>query len=208
VTVKSLDWRSLHSMGEIPEFEKLEEWAKASHEGGGTSALEVGSYHGKSTVIMAQFFNPVYAIDLWGNVEQGLRGYQDIGQHHFEPFIKNIISLNLIDHVFPIVSSSSILELLPPLNIDFVYIDASHMYEDVKKDLLFVRRHLSNIGCIACDDYKRPGWGYPPYNPGNPHHGPNDPWKGVAKAIDEFLATNDFKIIEHHLGKVLIGKVQ
>jgi predicted O-methyltransferase YrrM len=205
--IKELDWQSLHSMGEMVEFIKLEEWASECKDRGGTRALEIGSFHGKSTAILAQFFNPVYSIDLWSNVDDGMNSYQDIGQQHFVPFIKNVIKLELIDYVIPIVGTSSVLETIPFLDIDFIYIDASHHYEDVKKDIRCAVRHLSKTGVLAGDDYKRPGWGYPPYDPNHPHHGPHDPWSGVARAFDEFLIEHpEFYIKEHFLGKILIAK--
>lgn len=207
VSLKILEWESLYSMGEMPEFYKLQDWCKDSYVKGGRRALEIGSFHGKSTAILAQFFDYVYAIDLWGNVDQGLRNYDSIGQHHFTEFIKNMIKLELIDKVIPIVSSSSVLRTMPKLDLDFVYIDGSHFYEDVKKDIKNVVSHLSETGLLAFDDYKRPGWGYPPFDPNHPHHGPHDPWSGVARAVDEFLENNkEFKIKEHHLGKVIIGR--
>ena len=204
--LKELEWQSLHSMGEMPEFEKLEEWASSCRDSGGLRALEIGSFHGKSTALIAQYFNPVYAIDLWSNVDDGMKSYKDIGQQHFISFIKNMVELELIDHVIPLVGTSSLLETMPFLNIDFIYIDASHYYEDVKKDIRCAVRHLSKSGVLVGDDYKRPGWGYPPYDPNHPHHGPHDPWSGVAKAFDEFLAENSdgFQLKDHYLGKVLI----
>jgi predicted O-methyltransferase YrrM len=191
-------------MGEIPEFNKLDSWAKICYDNGGTRALEIGSFHGKSTALLAQYFEPVYAVDLWGNVDDGVKSYSDIGQHHFISFIKNMIQLKLIDRVIPVVGTSTVLNLFPCLDVDFIYIDGSHKYEDVKQDLILSSRHLSDIGVMAMDDYKRPGWGYPPYDPNHPHHGPNDPWSGVARAVDEFLVEYNFEIKEHNLGKVLI----
>lgn len=47
--MKLLEWESLHSMGEMPEFKKLEEWCNACYSNGGRRALEIGSFHGKST---------------------------------------------------------------------------------------------------------------------------------------------------------------
>jgi predicted O-methyltransferase YrrM len=206
--IKDLDWKLLHSMGEIPEFEKLERWANECRDKGGARALEIGSFHGKSTALIAQFFNPTYAVDLWSNVDDGMNSYVDIGQQHFVPFIQNMIKLKLIDHVIPIVGTSSVLDSMPYLDLDFIYIDASHYYKDVKKDIECAVRHLSKVGVIVGDDYKRPGWGYPPYDPNHPHHGPNDPWSGVARAFDEFLDQNPtgFQMKEHYLGKILISR--
>lgn len=200
-----LNWQDLHSMGEMVEFVKLEEWCKECYLRGGRRALEIGSFHGKSTAILAQFFDVVFAVDLWGNVDNGIDNYQDIGQHHFISFIKNMVNLELIDRVIPIVGTSNVLRNIPSLNLDFIYIDASHYYEDVKKDIDNSLPHLVKGGWLAGDDYKRPGYGYPPYDPNHPHHGSNDPWSGVAKSFDELLETKpEFKIQEHYLGKILL----
>lgn len=205
--MKLLEWESLHSMGEMSEFKKLEEWCNECYLNGGRRALEIGSFHGKSTAILAQFFDVVYAIDLWGNVDNGIINYQDIGQHHFISFIQNMINLKLIDHVIPIVGTSRVLTTLPFLELDFIYIDASHYYEDVKLDIQNSLPHLKSGGWLVGDDYKRPGWGYPPFDPNHPHHGPNDPWSGVAISFDELMKTNsDLKIHEHFLGKISIKK--
>lgn len=205
--MKTLDWQSLHSMGEMEEFLKLEEWCHNCYVGGGKRALEIGSFHGKSTAILAQFFDVVFAVDLWGNVDNGLGSYSDIGQHHFISFIKNMIKLELIDRVVPVVGTSAVLNHLSPLNVDFIYIDASHYYDDVKKDIQCASRHLNHGGWLVGDDYKRPGFGYPPFNPDHPHHGTNDPWSGVAKSFDELLETTpEFIVHEHYLGKISLIK--
>jgi hypothetical protein len=206
--LKELDWKSLDTVGgEDIELSKLEEWASQCRDVGGTRALEIGSYHGKSTTILAQFFNPLYAVDLWGDMLDGINHYCDIGQVHFVPFISNMIKLKLIDLVIPLVGTSEMLQLFPFLNIDFIYIDGSHHYDDVKKDLNCAHVHLSNLGVIVGDEYKRPGFGYPPFDPNHPHHGPIDPWSGVAKAFGEFLIEHpEFYIKEHFLGKVLISR--
>lgn len=205
--MKNLDWQSLHSMGEMEEFLKLEEWCRRCYDSGGRRSLEIGSFHGKSTAILAQFFDVVFAVDLWGNVDNGIGSYYDIGQHHFISFIKNMVKLKLIDHVVPIVGTSSVLDHLSPLNVDFVYIDASHYYEDVKKDINSVLPHVNSGGWIVGDDYKRPGFGYPPFDPNHPHHGKNDPWSGVARSFDEFISSHsEFNVFEHYQGKISVIK--
>lgn len=206
--LRELDWKSLDTVGgEDIELSKLEEWASQCKDSGGTRALEIGSYHGKSTTILAQFFNPLYAVDLWGDMLDGTSHYGDIGQIHFIPFVKNMIKLKLIDSVIPIVGTSDVLKLFPFLNVDFIYIDGSHHYKDVKKDLNYASAHLSKSGVIVGDEYKRPGFGYPPYDPNHPHHGPIDPWSGVARAFDEFLVEHqEFCLHSHTFGKILVAR--
>jgi predicted O-methyltransferase YrrM len=200
-----LDWRSCFSMAEEPEQVKLEEWvsAHAATKGRELLILEIGSFQGQSTALLAQG-GTVYAIDLWGNVDVGLQSYDTIGQQHFEAFIQNMIRLQLIERVYPIVSTSKFLDTLPLMNFDIAYIDGGHAYEDVKQDIEKARRHIASDGLLAFDDYKRPGFGYPPFNPDHPHHGPNDPWGGVARATDELIAEGEFVIKEHYLGKICL----
>jgi predicted O-methyltransferase YrrM len=167
----------------------------------GKRALEIGSYHGRSTVLLAQFFSSVMAIDLWGDTEDGTAQHESIGQLHFASFIQNITRLGLIDKVVPCVGTSSILNHMPDLDFDFIYVDGSHHYEDVKKDLWMVSDHLVPNGVIVVHDYKRPGWGYPPFN-----HSDTDPWLGVAMAVKDFVKESGFELISHKLGTALIKR--
>lgn len=202
-----VDWKTCESMSDLPELEKLESWCQDLYESlqRDLNILEIGSYKGKTTALMAQF-GTVLAVDLWGNVDDGIGCYVDIGQHHFVPFIQSMIRLKLIERVHPIVSTSKVLETLPNLNLDFAFIDASHQYEEVKKDIFRTEPHMSDKGLISLHDYCRPGWGFPPYDPDHPHHGPHDPWAGVHRAVDEFCETSQWKIKEHFLGIVLLER--
>jgi hypothetical protein len=66
--------------------------------------------------------------------------------------------------------------------------------------------HVGPNSLMIFDDYRRPGFGTPPYDPNHPHHGPNDPWAGVAKAVDKLLEKGDFDIVEHYAGKLCIRR--
>lgn len=207
-----IDWRSVESMSTDDELEKLEEWAKQQHElkNRELRILEIGSFKGKTTAILAQF-GIVYTIDLHSNVDMGLRGdsYNDIGQHHYIAFIQNMIRLKLIDKVFPITSTSTFLDTLPNLELDVIFIDAGHFYDDVKKDIGMSFNHLVDDGIMIFHDYCRPGWKYPPFDPNHPHHTPDfDPWHGVQEAVDEFLQLGEFKIQEHYQGIVCLRRIK
>ena len=58
--------------------------------------------------------------------------------------------------------------------IDYVFLDGGHDYETVKNDLNNCAEVINNNGTILCDDYDL---SYAP---------------GVKKAIDEFVASNNF----------------
>ena len=187
-----LDWRPIASLNPDNEFELLEEWASTRSKWGFKSALEIGAYHGKSTIVLAQFFNPVYTIDLWGDRDDWLSEYESIGQTTFTPFIKNVINFKLINKIVPILGTSEVLNHLPKLNVDFIYVDGSHEYDDVRLDLLYSHKHLSDIGVIVIDDY---------------HRRVNDMWLGLQRAVDEFVSLYNYHIVDHRLGKLLITRM-
>lgn len=195
-----IDWRSISSMTPESEQMKLEEWVRDHWEKIDRPifwSLEIGTYHGQSAAVLAQF-GEVWAVDLWGNVDVGLRNYDQVGKHHFAAFNENMIRLELIERVFPICSTSKALCVFEACTMDIIHIDAGHQYEDVKQDIEESIRLLDNRGLMIFDDYKRPGFG--------PEWGTNDPWEGVARAVDELLATGKFVIYEHFEGKVALRR--
>ena len=70
--------------------------------------------------------------------------------------------------------SHEILNKIDLKNVDFVFLDAGHSYETVKKDLNILLSKLSKSKTIICDDY-------------------NQSLYGVKKAVDE-IDKNKFKV--------------
>jgi hypothetical protein len=115
-------------------------------------AIEVGSYQGASTVILAQFFK-VVAIDLWYPLED----YRDetIGDN-FPNFIGNYKKFNLKGRVFPMLGSTGTLKiLLKNLDAVFCFVDGDHSYEGTREDLLFCHNNLITGGYLVAHDYPR-----------------------------------------------------
>lgn len=202
-----VDWRSCFSMSDMPELEKFEKWLwnAMNRRGRELRCLEIGSFHGKTTAIMAQF-GEVIAVDLWGNVESGLGNKENVGQMNFGHFIENMIRLGLIERVHPVCSTSKFLNFLPPLVLDVAFIDGDHSYEAVKLDIDRCERHVDEGGMIILHDVRRPGWGFPYPDGSPPDRSEQDPWGGVARACDELLETRRFKIYEHYLGIVALER--
>jgi hypothetical protein len=69
----------------------------------------------------------------------------------------------------------------PPASLDFIYIDASHKYEDVKNDLQAWWPKLKSGGMFCGDDYTDV------VNPGS------EGKYGVVQAVDEFADENNLK---------------
>ena len=151
--------------------------------------LEIGSYKGRSAVLFAQYGRTI-CIDLFGNVHHGERFPETIGEN-FGAFLETIKRFGLIGRVFPILSSSEFLTVIPPLNCDVIYVDADHSYAAAKADISRSLRHLRPEGLLLCHDYKTPG---------------NPPHIGVNQAVDDLVADGEFGVLEHTGGLVCLQR--
>jgi len=80
--------------------------------------------------------------------------------------------------------------LFPDEHFDWIYIDASHFFDDVKVDLQAFWPRLKRGGYIAGDDYDRRGiWEH-----------------GVTRAVDEFIASGVPEKIRKHNHQLLLRK--
>lgn len=78
----------------------------------------------------------------------------------------------------------------PDEHFDWIYVDASHFYDDVKVDLEAFWPKLKRGGYIAGDDYDRRGiWEH-----------------GVTRAVDEFIASGVPQKIRLHNHQFLLRK--
>jgi hypothetical protein len=174
-----LDWKSVRralSPGQteetVPytEHEALEKWAQEIYDkfGEDSVAVEIGSYYGASTVLLAQFFT-VIAFDLWFPLE---KYHLDFAGETFPEFIKNLKSFNLLenDRVIPILGTSSMLKLFPPANTKLCFIDGDHAYKGAKDDIIQCDKHLIAGGYMVMHDHPRA--------------------EGVARAVSEFMKDN------------------
>lgn len=137
--------------------------------------VEIGSYKGRSTCFLAAGAEVgggahVYAIDAWnseGNVT-GRFGFAE--KSTLAAFTRNIGKAGFKDSVTPIKAFSTVAALIWDKPIGLLFIDGSHLYEDVKADFLSWQPHLTSNATVVFDDYDTPK---------NP---------GVKKAVDEFVA--------------------
>lgn len=136
--------------------------------------VEIGSYQGRSTISLAMGTKlkgreKVYVVDPLEDLR-----IRDL-------FIKNIKQAKVEDYVIPnYVKSEEIIR-----NIDFdirlLFIDGSHKFEDVKKDILLWKDYLIEGGIIAIHDYLPEG------------HSCH--LRDVNKAVEEFIInSDDFKV--------------
>lgn len=144
--------------------------------------VEVGSWKGKSTSYLAvEIINSgkdikFDCVDTWeGSVEhqEGERSEDSsvIGGNLYNVFIEN---MSPVDGYYNPVRMTSLeaAKLYEDESLDFVFIDASHEYEDVKNDIIAWLPKVKSGGVLAGHDY---------------------PWESVAKAVHEVLAGMDVR---------------
>ena len=134
-----------------------------------SKALEIGSYMGESTKIMAAsgIFNEIVCVDPF----EGKESFNNIFGYDWKEveaeFNNNIKYFDFINHVKDY--SYNILDNYNNEYFDFVYIDASHEYEDVLRDIKQCIRVVRKGGLIAGHDYS---------------------WKSVKQAVTEVFGNN------------------
>lgn len=133
--------------------------------------VEIGSFIGESTIIFAEHFNQVIAIDPFQadyHKEDPTSKFNfdevyDEYMRRTSPF-PNIKTLRL--------TSDSAVDVLKDELFEFIYIDGIHTYEQVKIDIDNYLPLLKQGGIIGGHDY-------------GPH------WPGVNKAVDEKFGKPD-----------------
>ncbi|EOR94513.1 glycosyl transferase, group 2 family protein domain protein [Arcticibacter svalbardensis MN12-7] len=154
----------------LHEIQKIEGWfsnaeaelllacgLKACNQFPVAQVVEIGSYHGKATVLLGKIARSVsdkikvYAIDL----HTGILGSVDQGLHQFAPslpfFKRNIEEAKLADIVIPIVSESKNVKWELP--ISFLLIDGLHDYLNVSNDFTQFAASVQIGGYVAFHDY-------------------------------------------------------
>lgn len=142
----------------------------------GSNFLEIGAWKGRSTVCMAvEIINSgkaidFYTIDQWKYIpttEQPVSSQEEF----------DIVFLEFLDNIEPVknnikvikLSSEQASTLFDDNYFDFIFIDASHHYEDMKKDIQLWLPKIKNGRIISGHDY------FTSVHP------------GVKQAVDELL---------------------
>ncbi|MBT8145930.1 MAG: class I SAM-dependent methyltransferase [Gammaproteobacteria bacterium] len=133
--------------------------------------LEIGSYHGRSTSLMATFLQPDEKIVVCDAFESGTEdNYPD--KPSVETLLRNIRRLtpDLGDKQIVVHQClSNDLRLASTDTFRFVHIDGGHSAEQVYFDLKLCASHTMTGGVIVVDDYH------------------NRRWPGVTEGTDRFL---------------------
>ncbi|HEY3296756.1 MAG TPA: class I SAM-dependent methyltransferase [bacterium] len=175
-----------HIFQQIPgffDFENIYLEAVAEFDGP-AHFVEIGSWYGRSAAFMAvEIINSgkaitFDAIDTW----EGTWPRQ--GSESTDPNLVKYGTMypNFLANVWPVLHaltpiklpSLEAVKLYPDRSLDFVFIDAAHDYENVKKDIIAWRPKVKPGGILAGHDYNKE----------------NSP--GLVKAVNECLPTAEF----------------
>jgi predicted O-methyltransferase YrrM len=145
-----------------------------------TIFVEVGCWLGHSVSYLAQTMRnkpnvKIYAIDLFDD-SYDLKKYDYLEGIRYKLFQKKLIEAKVNDIVIPIKSVSwDGAANFSDESVDFVFIDADHSYESVKKDIEAWLPKIRKNGIISGHDYGN----------GNP--------SGVKQAVDEKFTNFELK---------------
>ena len=149
----------------------------------GSHFVEIGSWMGRSAVFMAvEIINSnkkikFDCIDSWEFIDEIYTSDNNIAKLKltaFDEFLKNINPVSDIINYHKCKSIDAS-KLYKDQSLDFVYIDASHEYENVKNDLIYWYPKVTFGGVIAGHDY---------------------PYPGVKKAVNEFFENREINTQE------------
>jgi len=143
------------------------------------TVVEVGSWMGNSTAWMAKKVSEggkVYAVDHWlGSSEhqEGQYAHHESLPKLYSQFLSNMVHQGVATQVVPVRMESGEAAASLDVRPDLIYLDASHEYPLVLRDLELWYPALAEDGIMCGDDYN---------------------WPSVARAVQEFAAKNHLRV--------------
>tara|TARA_R110002167_G_scaffold338024_1_gene545583 strand:+ start:1723 stop:2364 length:642 start_codon:yes stop_codon:yes gene_type:complete len=156
-----------------------------------TVMVEIGSFSGVSSELFAIHCKDIYCVDNWKPYDE----MQEVCRlQEAERRFDNILTVYKNIHKLK-MSSAKGSEQFQDCSLDFVYIDASHDYDNVKRDLEIWLPKIKLGGIIAGHDYyvRQPGYypgisgpfgQLPPERSCIPGHAG---YPGLTKAVNEIV---------------------
>jgi len=140
--------------------------------------IEVGSWLGASTRHMGSLLPEedgiLFAVDTWlgsPNEDGDLKVLETL----YDQFLSNVIHVNLCHKIIPIRMDSLKAADKMTTIADFIYIDATHLYDECLADCRAWYPHVKEGGIFCGDDWD---WGT----------------GGVEKAVRQFCKENDLEV--------------
>jgi hypothetical protein len=125
-------------------------WEAATRVRPGGKVVEIGSFRGKSTAVLAHGARPdvlVYAVDPHAGNDRGpgeWYGSSESGEQDHAAFVANLAQAELRDRVQYVREYSQLAHESVSGNVDFLYVDGAHGYRAATAD-------LSGWGTRVCD---------------------------------------------------------
>ena len=121
-----------------------------------STIVEIGSFKGKSTACLAlgsKKNTKIYAIDTFsGNNEDFSEGVQFVGSGYLNEFKHNLRKTGVLNKIEICQGLSDKFGKSWNKKIDFLFIDGSHIYKDVKKDFDLFFPWVKPGGIVAFHD--------------------------------------------------------
>lgn len=147
--------------------------------------VEIGTWQGQSASFMAvEIANSrknidFFCVDTWSGSEEHQTDEIVIKDALYDKFLSNIEPVK--NYITPLrMSSERASQHFKDGSLDFIFIDAAHDYENVKKDIEAWYPKLKVGGVIAGHDF-------------------HPDWPGVMKAVEEWAKSNSKKILTAEL---------
>lgn len=164
--------------------------------------LEIGSYCGKSTILMARTAKHVYAIDTFdGRGISSIQGQlvpQSLKCHDtLEQFKENIKKYGIEDKVTTIIADTTDINTAAKITrerkpehklMDVAFIDGAHDYKSIASDTNLARKFLKEDGLLVYHDYQRAA----DYD--------------VARVVDSLLASGTYEKVARVSSVIAIRK--
>lgn len=131
--------------------------------------LEIGAWKGKSTFFLAEQIIDqgkniqIFSVDFWEDENNEAQYWELLKGSKvslYEEFLNNMLATKTQEVITPFkMSSDKFFEIMKGSSpkFDFIYIDGSHQYDQVKKDVQNSLVHLKSGGLLAGHDYNAEG---------------------------------------------------
>jgi hypothetical protein len=147
-----------HVQGWMTRAQAQRLWAAAHRLGPPARMVEIGSYHGRSAIILSSAAKggiAVYAIDPHGGNDRGpqqIEGEFEEGQRDHETFLRNLTDAGVRDLVTHVRKPSQDATGDIPGLLEVVYIDGAHRYQPARDDIVRWGAKVSPGGTLLIHD--------------------------------------------------------